>query len=299
MPSFHVLALLGLLSLCDFSEAVSIPMGLSLAKQPDVQFDSGLFDELLEVISEDEPLFVDNDIAEDDNVFSDSGLFEELLEEEKDKKSGGKGNDKKFAPNGLFADSFPTTILDDFKEELSRLTSGKLTDTLAVNLYQPGRKQETLEAHSASRESELQCLDLNDYLSGSGLSFAKLWEEASLLDTLKPGSNYTIMVPTEEAFKDKNLILTKNDTQTDSLLLRHVLPGRLPLQDLAHLNSVQTASCDVVEVGKKDMGVTVSDCLLTASEHEICGFELHMIDCVLQRPDLPFRQSETLSELCL
>jgi len=79
MPSFHVLALLGLLSLCDFSEAVSIPMGLSLAKQPDVQFDSGLFDELLEVISEDEPLFVDNDIAEDDNVFSDSGLFEELL----------------------------------------------------------------------------------------------------------------------------------------------------------------------------------------------------------------------------
>jgi uncharacterized surface protein with fasciclin (FAS1) repeats len=147
-----------------------------------------------------------------------------------------------------------------------------------------------------------QCIPLDQFLRTNGHTdtFAEIWERTNLGQTLPEGSQYTILAPTDKAFDqlvaalniDESILM--DSPSLDLLLLHHVLPERVSVDQLAARNSVQTATCDEIDVDMRDMQVTVSDCAISASDTEVCGIDLYKINCVLPPPEM-----ENGNDLCL
>jgi len=168
--------------------------------------------------------------------------------------------------------------------------------------------------------------DLSQYLRAAGnlSTFAAVWNERNVSEYFIPdGLKYTILAPTDAAFQelfaggmDESSLM--DSPAIDRFLLHHVIPQRVSsLSDFASLGSIETATCDRVELAdgptidgtatirplvtfSSNSGSNNNTCAITQIEEtglKGCGADLYSISCVSATPVL-----ETLTgplPLCL
>jgi len=161
----------------------------------------------------------------------------------------------------------------------------------------------TRQAPRQGSSDRKRCFDLKEVLRTNGHTntFAEILDASTVDSRLPEGARYTMLAPTDAAFDALTAALnvTKADLVSspslDLLILHHLLPERVSVDDLAGVDAIGTVTCDDIGVGKgEDMSVTVSGCAISASDTEVCEVSLYKVDCVLPPP-----KRETGDALCL
>ena len=107
---------------------------------------------------------------------------------------------------------------------------------------------------------------------------------ADLVDTLKGDGPFTVFAPVDEAFaklpKKALAELLKDKERLTSVLLRHVVPGRVPASALSSYAAIRTAGEDTLEVAT-ELGVKVDSAYVIQADIETSNGIVHAIDSVL------------------
>ncbi|HOZ37622.1 MAG TPA: fasciclin domain-containing protein [Anaerolineaceae bacterium] len=114
---------------------------------------------------------------------------------------------------------------------------------------------------------------------------------AELVDTLKGEGPFTVFAPTDDAFAKlpegtvETLLLPENLDQLKSILLYHVVSGKVPAADVVTLTSADTVLGEAVTI-KVDMGkVYLNDTVeVIITDIEASNGVIHVIDSVLLPP---------------
>ena len=114
---------------------------------------------------------------------------------------------------------------------------------------------------------------------------------AELVDTLKGEGPFTVFAPTDDAFAKlpegtvETLLLPENLDQLKSILLYHVVSGKVPAADVVTLTSADTVLGEAVTI-KVDMGkVYLNDTVeVIITDVEASNGVIHVIDSVLLPP---------------
>jgi uncharacterized surface protein with fasciclin (FAS1) repeats len=114
---------------------------------------------------------------------------------------------------------------------------------------------------------------------------------ADLVDTLKGEGPFTVFAPTDDAFAKlpegtvETLLLPENLDQLKSILLYHVVSGKVPAADVVTLTSADTVLGEAVTI-KVDMGkVYLNDTVeVIITDVEASNGVIHVIDSVLLPP---------------
>ena len=114
---------------------------------------------------------------------------------------------------------------------------------------------------------------------------------ANLIDTLKGEGPFTVFAPTDDAFAKlpegtvETLLLPENFEQLKSILLYHVVSGKVPAADVVTLTSADTVLGEAVTI-KVDMGkVYLNDTIeVIITDIEASNGVIHVIDAVLLPP---------------
>ncbi|AKD05452.1 hypothetical protein PKOR_02060 [Pontibacter korlensis] len=120
-------------------------------------------------------------------------------------------------------------------------------------------------------------------------TFAKLLEQAELEDDLQRLDEYTLFVPTNQAFaqldqeKLQSLLLPENKAKLMHVLQAHVLPGEVSSLQLENNTRIQMSenSHIPVEVGVNNTNITVGGAQLVRSNIEASNGTIHVIDGVI------------------
>ena len=113
---------------------------------------------------------------------------------------------------------------------------------------------------------------------------------AGLVDTLKGEGPFTVFAPTDDAFAKlpamtvENLLKPENIEQLKSILLYHVVAGKVMAADVTKLESAETVLGKSVTI-KLDMGnVYINDAKVVLTDIETSNGVIHVIDTVLLPP---------------
>ena len=113
---------------------------------------------------------------------------------------------------------------------------------------------------------------------------------AGLVDTLKGEGPFTVFAPTDDAFAKlpamtvENLLKPENIEQLKSILLYHVVAGKVMAADVTKLESAETVLGKSVTI-KLDMGnVYINDAKVVLTDIETSNGLIHVIDTVLLPP---------------
>jgi transforming growth factor-beta-induced protein len=113
---------------------------------------------------------------------------------------------------------------------------------------------------------------------------------AGLVDTLKGAGPFTVFAPTDDAFAKlpagtvESLLKPENLEQLKSILLYHVLAGKVMAADVVKLTTADTVLGKSVTI-KVDMGnVYINDAKVILTDIETSNGVIHVIDAVLLPP---------------
>ena len=113
-------------------------------------------------------------------------------------------------------------------------------------------------------------------------------EKADLVDTLKGAGPYTVFAPTDAAFKrvpTKTLnALMKDKAKLKSVLLYHVVAGKVTSARVVNLTSAKTASGKSVRIRVAGANVFVNDAKVTKPDVMASNGVIHVINRVLIPP---------------
>ena len=117
-------------------------------------------------------------------------------------------------------------------------------------------------------------------------TFCRLLESADLVNTLKGKGPYTVLAPTDEAFKKLGMKLDElqkpeNKAELQRVLKHHVLEGRQTAADMTAVKSVKTLAGDRLTIAVKDDVVTVDTANLTKTDIKASNGLIHIVDTVL------------------
>ncbi len=110
---------------------------------------------------------------------------------------------------------------------------------------------------------------------------------AGLVDTLKGPGPFTVFAPTDEAFSKlpagtlETLLKPENKAKLQSILLYHVVPGRVLAQDVVNLDSAKTAEGQNVTIKIMNGGVMVNNAHVIKTDIAASNGVIHVIDTVL------------------
>lgn len=110
---------------------------------------------------------------------------------------------------------------------------------------------------------------------------------AGLADTLKGPGPFTVSAPTDEAFAKlpagtvENLLKPENKDKLRSILLYHVVPGKLMAQDVLNVHSAKTADGQSINIRTMNGEVMVNNALVTKTDIVTSNGVIHVIDSVL------------------
>ena len=114
---------------------------------------------------------------------------------------------------------------------------------------------------------------------------------ADLVDTLKGEGPFTVFAPTDDAFTKlpegtvATLLLPENLEQLKSILLYHVVSGKVPAADVVTLTSADTVQGDPVSVKVDGGKVYLNDTVeVIITDVEASNGVIHVIDSVLLPP---------------
>ena len=108
---------------------------------------------------------------------------------------------------------------------------------------------------------------------------------AGLADTLATGGPFTVFAPTDAAFAKLpagtvESLLADPDTLR-SILLYHVIPGKVYSSDVANLSSATTAHGSEVKIHSENGSVMVDNAKVVATDIESSNGVIHVIDTVI------------------
>lgn len=112
-------------------------------------------------------------------------------------------------------------------------------------------------------------------------------KSADLVDTLKGAGPFTVFAPTDEAFAKlpagtiEMLLKPENKAKLRSILLYHVVAGKVTSQDVMKLNSAKTAGGRSVAIKAMDGVVMVNNARVTTADIPASNGVIHVIDTVL------------------
>jgi transforming growth factor-beta-induced protein len=116
-------------------------------------------------------------------------------------------------------------------------------------------------------------------------TLASLLTKAGLVDTLSTGGPFTVFAPTDAAFakvpKATLDALAENPAQLKSVLLYHVVPGRVAAADVVKLSSAKTLEGRSVSIKTVDGSVYVDQAKVTTPDVTASNGVIHVIDSVL------------------
>src|SRR3954466_10853375 len=110
---------------------------------------------------------------------------------------------------------------------------------------------------------------------------------AGLVETLKGPGPFTVFAPTDEAFAKlpagtlENLLKPENKAQLRSILLYHVMPGRVVSQDVVKLNTVKTADGKSIAIKTVNGDVMVNNAHIAKADIAADNGVIQVIDAVL------------------
>jgi len=114
---------------------------------------------------------------------------------------------------------------------------------------------------------------------------------ADLVDTLKGEGPFTVFAPTGEAFAKlpegtvESLLLPENLEQLKSILLYHVVSGKVMAADVVTLTSADTVLGEAVTIKVEDGKVYLNDTVeVIITDVEASNGVIHVIDSVLLPP---------------
>jgi len=124
--------------------------------------------------------------------------------------------------------------------------------------------------------------------SGQFTTLAKLLTTAGLVKTLQRPGPYTVFAPTDAAFKrvpTKTLnALMKDKAKLKSVLLYHVVAGKVTSARVVNLTSAKTASGKSVRIRVAGANVFVNDAKVTKPDVMASNGVIHVINRVLIPP---------------
>ena len=121
--------------------------------------------------------------------------------------------------------------------------------------------------------------------AGNFTTLATALKAAGLVDVLKGSDEFTVFAPTDKAFKKlpprKLKALLDNPEQLKTVLLYHVVPGRLAAVDVAKNKQLQTVAGMALPVRVRNGHVQVGGATITTPDVEAENGVIHVIDTVL------------------
>jgi uncharacterized surface protein with fasciclin (FAS1) repeats len=141
-----------------------------------------------------------------------------------------------------------------------------------------------LPAHSSSHGK-----DIVDTAVGAG-SFNTLVaavQAADLVDTLKGEGPFTVFAPTDEAFAKlpagtvEDLLKPENKEKLQTILLYHVVPGKVMAADVVKVKSAKTANEMELKVMVDGDMVKINDSQVVQTDIMTSNGVIHVIDTVL------------------
>ena len=112
-------------------------------------------------------------------------------------------------------------------------------------------------------------------------------KSAGLVETLKGPGPFTVFAPTDEAFARlpagtlETLLKPENKAQLRSILLYHVISGKVMSQDVIKLNAVKTVDGQSVAIKMVNGDVMVNNAHVTKADIAASNGVIHVIDAVL------------------
>jgi uncharacterized surface protein with fasciclin (FAS1) repeats len=119
-------------------------------------------------------------------------------------------------------------------------------------------------------------------------TLVSLVKKAGLVGVLSGKTNYTVFAPTNAAFKKvpKETLdeLAKNKSMLKSVLLYHVLPGKVPASKVLKTKSAKTAEGSQVTFEVRGMSAFVNDAKIIKTDVRCSNGIIHAINGVLLPP---------------
>jgi transforming growth factor-beta-induced protein len=114
---------------------------------------------------------------------------------------------------------------------------------------------------------------------------------AELVETLKGEGPFTVFAPTDDAFAKlpagtvESLLLPENLEQLQSILLYHVVSGKVMASDVVTLTSADTVGGQAITIKVEDSKVFLNDAIeVIITDVEASNGVIHVIDSVLLPP---------------
>src|SRR5690349_10132048 len=140
-------------------------------------------------------------------------------------------------------------------------------------------------ASTASRSGGETNIVQTALAAGQFTTLASLLTKAGLVDTLSNGGPFTVFAPTDAAFakvpKATLDALAANPAQLKSVLLYHVVPGRVTAADVVKLDSAKTLEGRSLAINVRDSSVFIDGAKVTTPDVTASNGVIHVIDSVL------------------
>ena len=110
---------------------------------------------------------------------------------------------------------------------------------------------------------------------------------ADLVDTLKSDGPFTVFAPTDEAFAKlpagtlDDLLKPENKEKLATILLYHVVPGKVSAADVVNLTSAKTANDMELMIKVEGNDVMVGEAKVVQADVMTSNGVIHVIDTVL------------------
>jgi uncharacterized surface protein with fasciclin (FAS1) repeats len=121
--------------------------------------------------------------------------------------------------------------------------------------------------------------------AGSFTTLAKALAAAGLVDTLKGAGPFTVFAPTDEAFAKLPAgtleSLLQDTDKLKSVLLYHVVPGRVMAKDVVKLKSAKSAEGSLIKFRAAGGQVKVDDANVVKTDILASNGVIHVIDSVI------------------
>ena len=139
------------------------------------------------------------------------------------------------------------------------------------------------DAHAASSQMTI----LDTARAGGFTTLVAAVEAAGLQDALAGEGPLTVFAPTDEAFKkipkEKLDALLADKDALKSVLLYHVVEGKVTSGDVVKLKSAKTLEGDEIKIAVKD-GVMINGSKVTKADIMASNGVIHVVDTVLLPP---------------
>jgi len=129
--------------------------------------------------------------------------------------------------------------------------------------------------------------------NGSFKTLVAAVQAAGLVDALKSEGPFTVFAPTDEAFAKlpagtvETLLKPENKAKLASILLYHVIPGKLESPAITKLSQATMLNGPAVTFKVSGNQVTINDANIVAVDVAASNGVIHVIDSVLLPPDMP------------